>query len=684
MPHEYEKKIVVTKEELVPDFFPTEKALYQKLWRDQEKTYGIKRADRGGGLNRRLLVDFDTLPKDWRDVIGDPRHLDSGMEKYYREDSEAVTFFARKKVGKKGTLPTSVQDEYIVNASVIRAALLYKAERRSEMISRLKTSKGIDKLMSEDINGFNRVLKTKYGVIHTLPSNYLSLKRVIDQFEKEGYESLISGKYNNQNAGRKTDAVKKLLERMFTTGVKPTPIEVARKYDAFLDGYVELIDPDTGELFNPKEFRKLSQRAITQFLASWESKVVTYQMRAGDRQKYMSEFESFVSTGHPKWAGSILSIDDRQPPFEYAKGKRMWFYNGIDLGSEAFTCWVWGTGKADIIEDFYREMVRNYTEWGISIPAELECESNLNASYRDTLLREGNMFQYVRIEANNARGKRIEMYYRQLRYAIEKEEEGWLGRPFALSEANQARPDGKIIPYEQLVRKCLKHIQTWNNMPHSIYKHKTRWEVFMERQNPDLRPTNWHGILPWLGEKTSKTCRAGNISWRNKSFLLLAENGQIQTGQALIDLMSVVEGQKLDIYWMDGHEGQLLKALAYLNGRYVCELLPKPIVNRARIEQTQEDRKAMEMLSRYNETIRGYVTRRKNEIGKIIIVDNRKKTLNDKFQIRDLAQDMHLMVYNDEPEDDDLVVDVETTFEQPSKRVQTAYELPSMSDSFIK
>ena len=86
----------------------------------------------------------------------------------------------------------------------------------------------------------------------------------------------------------------------------------------------------------------------------------------------------------------------------------MWFYLGIDLGSEAITTWVYGTSKEGIILDFYRQMVRNYAEWGLPLPDEIECESNLNAAYREGFLKSGNMFQNVRIEANSARSKRCE------------------------------------------------------------------------------------------------------------------------------------------------------------------------------------------------------------------------------------------------------------------------------------
>ena len=118
------------------------------------------------------------------------------------------------------------------------------------------------------------------------------------------------------------------------------------------------------------------------------------------------------------------------------------------MGSEAITVWVYGTTKEGIIDDFYRQLVRNYTEWGFNLPLELEGEMSLNSRYKDTILSPGNMFKFVRIEANNARGKRIEAYYRPLRYGLEKKREGWIARPFALSEPNQSGPsEVPIIPW---------------------------------------------------------------------------------------------------------------------------------------------------------------------------------------------------------------------------------------------
>lgn len=636
MPHEFNNKIVVTRDELVPRFWSTWEALKKQLSRYREKPYGIKRAQRAGGLGKEILIDFDTLPREIQEELGDPRKLQHVMERFYKTDGEAVRFYAMHKVKGKN-LDVYKQEEYIVNASVIRAAIALRAARLEERL-RMNWSaprKGLDQSISDDVNSFNDVLEKKYDEQHTLPTNYRRLKEKIRDFEQNGYETLVDGWLGNRNAAKNTDATKELLERMFARDkvmVKPNPTDVYRRYEGFISGYVEVINPETGEFYDPKNFKKLSQRTVTSFLDTWESKVVTYRIRTGNRQKYMSDFEAFVSLKHPEFAGSIISIDDRQPPFEYAPGKRAWLYLGIDLGSEAYTCWVWGKTKEGMILDFYRAMVRNYAEWGLPLPAELECESSLNSNFKETFLKEGRMFDNVRIEANNARGKRIERYFRSLRYEYEREEDNWIGRPFSLMEANQVRPSAGTMPFEDIIKMSLGKIQEWNNSEHSIHKGKTRWEVFLENQHPSLKPINWVGILPYLGNRTKATCKAGNVKFRN-TFYLLGENGEISLGDNLIGLMKQVEGEELDVYWIEGFSGQVLKCIAFCKGRYVCELIRKPLIARATIEQTDEDRANFAIVSHYNNTIRAYATRRKNALEDIVVIDHRKRTLNDKFQI---------------------------------------------------
>ena len=110
MPHEYNNMMVVTREELVPAYFPTLNALQVKLSRDEKKPYGMKRAQRGGGTGCELLINYDTLPPIIREALGDPRKVDSCLERFYTTDAAAVSYYSSVKRGGEG-LEYSTQNE---------------------------------------------------------------------------------------------------------------------------------------------------------------------------------------------------------------------------------------------------------------------------------------------------------------------------------------------------------------------------------------------------------------------------------------------------------------------------------------------------------------------------------------------------------------------------------------------
>lgn len=637
MPHEWNNMIVVTKEELIPDFFPSWEALKKKLTRDSRKTYGIRRAREGKGLGNNVLIAYDTLPKEWRKQLGDPRKVDCTLERYFWEDTEAVTYFREICPGKYGTIDVERQKEYVLDASVLKAAIRWRSDHYEECIKLNQSVKNTYKTLSEVVNNFNIWRGIKNQSQFKLPTNPISLKRKIERFEAEGYASLLKG-YDNNNRGKAAEQTRVLLESMFAHQTfKPSPAEVSRQLAGFLSGYVEVISNETGEVFDPKSFNKISQRSITMFLNSWDSSLATSRKRMGNRQIRLTNYVPFEKLEHPKFAGSIISVDDRQPPFEYKKGTRMWFYLGVDLGSEAITTWVYGTTKEGIIQDFYRQMVRNYAEWGLPLPAEIECESNLNADYRDGFLQAGNMFQDVRIEANSARSKRCEAYWKPIRYQLEKKHIGWIARPFARNEANQISTKTKeIVPYDKLVEQSLRDIEICNNMECTIYPGKTRWEVFLEKQNPDNnRPINYRSILLTLGYKTKSSCSmAGQIRFRSTIFML-ADGGELVTGNKLIGYMQVVAGKDIDIYWLDGNDGECLAAIVCLKDttRVICEIIEQPSTARAKIEETPQQAKNRELVARYRSTLEGYSQRRYHAIEKVTVLDHREMTLNTKFRI---------------------------------------------------
>ena len=626
--------VVVTKEELIPEHFPTYDALAKALKRSEKRGYGIKRVMRGGN-HRQLLVDFDSLPRRIRECFKDPRVNEHPLEQFYKPDSEAIEFYADYKYKNGLYLSDDLQEKYTTNASVIIAAISLKDARERERLSQMGSQVGIMRSIHLDVVSFNDILEKRHSTRHTLPQNERRFADKFNEFQREGFSCLINKNLGNRNAIVATDEAVQLLNSIFAyEAYKPTATDVHRQYEAFLSGYLEVVDPKTGEVYSPKDFKKLSKSTVYNYLKSWKNRLATHAVRSGDRQILMSKYKPYHSLEQPKLAGSIISIDDRQPPFEYEKGRRMWFYNGIDLASEAFVCWVYGKTKEGIILDFYRQLVRNFHEWGLALPAELEAESSLNSSFKNTFLKEGSLFQYVRIEANNARGKRIEAYYRQLRYDVEKTSEGWLARPFAIAESNQkGSTDTPYIPYKQLAEARLLDIEKWNNMPHSKHPEMSRWEYFVANQNPDLRPTDYRTFIKHLGYRTETSCNLGIIKLQNGEYLL-GDNGKVATGARLIELMNQTEGKPIEVYWFDDNDGEVFVAYAYQGDRLICEIVKKPTYNRARIEQTPEDFESRELMSRYVATIEGYRKEQKKTIDRLHIYDADKKPAGPKMVFR--------------------------------------------------
>lgn len=680
MPHFWNNtnKIACTVSELVPRFWSSQNLLSKEISRNREKSYGVKALQRGC-RNRQLIVDFDSLPKNIQDVLGDPRKLEHNLCYFYKTDPLSVDFYTKFKRPDGDSLMASEQQRYITNASVLIAILQLREKHTTERVKLGMSLKGINSFLCEESNTFNTYLQKKELPTHNLPTHPTRFKETLNGFETEfnyngtlypfNYLSIVKdveGK-RKSNALKVDDSVLSVLTGLFTSQThKPTVLEIHKGYEAFLSGYAEVYNETTGEIYNPKDFPELSESTVKNYLTKWETKAATYKVRSGDRQKYMGMFKPHHQLAAPKFAGSIISIDDRQPPFKDLTGKRAWFYNGIDLASECFTAFVYGKSKEGIIIEFYRELVRNYTEWGLNLPHELEAESSLNSSFTKTFLQEGYLFQSVRIEANNARGKRIERYFGALRYGVEKKRSGWLARPSAKSEANQQN-SGEVpaIPYDEIIQNGIDDIFEWNNSPHSKDPSLTRWEYFLANQNPELKPTNWAAILPYLGYKTETSCNAGYVKLQGKK-RAIAFNGSIALGDNLINVLKVIEGKDIEVYWIDGHDGQVLKAIAYYQGRFICEIQEMPVYNRASIERTDADHEAREIQSSYVASVEGFIRKQEKALQRINIIHKPKPQPANGFFIPGMKRKTFIP---SEPENMEMVEAPEENYTTPTQPV---------------
>jgi hypothetical protein len=599
---------------------------------------------RGCMNNAEPLILWHSIPQHIKDIVvekfGEPKQASklSLLEQNYIRDAKAFDFYSSFKKQNGEFLTDRLIQEYTANASVLNAMHAVLTDRIGLRKALGGTTTGLHADLIRAIDSY------RDGWQHTLPNSDRLVRFHYKPYIKDGYSALISGKIDNDNSRKVTNFIVKFLNALFAGQAhKPTPTDVAGQYDAFLSGYIEdVINTTTGECYDPKDkrFTKLSKSTITNYLREYENKIGTHSKR-GDHHRNIQKFITPHKFKRPIYAGTILSVDDRQPPFYYTAEKdRTWWYMGMDIASGAWTVWVHGTDKKGLILKFYREMVRFYHKWGVSLPHQLEGEISLNVGYKNSFLQDGCMFAKVHLEANNARAKRIEREFGIIRYGAEKHLEGWVARPFAGSEPNQKPSEeyggkNKIVPYDNIVDNMEHIITTDNNSPHATDKSTSKWDYFLSMQHPELRPTNYRGFLPHLGYKTETTCNVGWIRLNSGSYLL-GENGKIATGPALINLMKQAEGEELDIYWLDAEDGTIIKALIYLRGtdQYICEAVLQPQSVRGELESTPADKEAFELMAKYKKTITSFMQSAQHEIDAIQIIGTPNKAISNSFSIR--------------------------------------------------
>ena len=188
-----------------------------------------------------------------------------------------------------------------------------------------------------------------------------------------------------------------------------------------------------------------------------------------------------------------------------------------------------------------------------------------------------------------------------------------------------------------MINQRLLELEQWNNSAHPEHKNLSRWDYFEANQNPNLKPTNWNAILPVIGYKTPTSCNGGYIKLQGQK-RAIAEDGKILTGEALIQQMRAIEGKDFDVYWLDGNDGQVLKAFVYMNDRLICEVMEMPRYNRASIERTDADKEAIKLQSAYVASVDAFEKRQRNKIDNIQIIDNTPKTVNSNFKLPNLKR----------------------------------------------
>ncbi|OYP58477.1 hypothetical protein CIL02_13860, partial [Prevotella sp. P3-122] len=191
----------------------------------------------GGAAGQYALVAVDSIPRDYKEKVdalypdGDLTHLKGWVCSNYETDQAAVAFFHDR--GKTGiVLPQEKIREYVVNASVLNTCIrLYE---RAATAQKLFGGKYNWEQMAKAIEA----LREEYG--HTLPASTLRFRKKVNEYKKEGYVCLISGKFGNQSSRKVDWKTERLILSLAVLPTKPYNTTTHENYLSFVCGELDV------------------------------------------------------------------------------------------------------------------------------------------------------------------------------------------------------------------------------------------------------------------------------------------------------------------------------------------------------------------------------------------------------------------------------------------------------------
>lgn len=207
----YNKTLCLTFEELTDGVDPIikPKTLLQNTWRGK-----ITCARQGKGEGNYALYVWSSLPQKYKDRFieqrGDPEKMmeEERLMEMVTIDAEARAFYEAFEYGLNGVqthLPESKIGEYTTNASVMNA-LMKSYQTKSALTKTLNNGRrDIWSIVWDECEELREVTN------HTLPGTLARLKKKIAEYRKEGYVSLVSGKFGNKNTLKVGEEAKQML-----------------------------------------------------------------------------------------------------------------------------------------------------------------------------------------------------------------------------------------------------------------------------------------------------------------------------------------------------------------------------------------------------------------------------------------------------------------------------------------
>ena len=566
----------------------------------------------GRGLGGYVLVEIATMPLRFQERIklkyGDMKEdvIRNWLGSHYHIDAKAREFYTRFRFDNGDTLPPEHIQEYTVNASVIEAVM-----RAMEDATFMRKAMKAGPVNWGELAGAISYYQAEFG--HTLPVSSNRFKKRVNDFKANGYESLISRKFMNQNRRKVTYDIERLLLSIDAQPEQPFNTTVWEQYNLFVQGELELYDPETGEVLNPADFTDkdgnplvLSPATVANYLNNPKNKALRGKLHMS-QWDFNNAYRPYHLRSIGEYSLSKVSLDDRDLPRPMKDGNRVKAYYAYDVVSGAVVGYAYNRYKTtELFLDCMRNMFQTLDRNGMYIPAELEVEHHLVSDFADGLIQAGTVFPLIRwCNPGNSREKRAEHKNREKKYGVEKRTQVGIGRWYAKLEANRPKEEKvydeknntykvKTYSYEELVADDIRAIETFNAQPHpnqKRYPGMSRWDVLCAHQNPNLAPWDKAVLYRFIGQHTETTIR-------QNTYCTVMYN---QYGLPSPEIIEKLEPRnyKVDAYYLPDADGTINEVYIYQNGRYIATCKPVARYNENTAEQTEYDKAAYTEQSKY-------------------------------------------------------------------------------------
>lgn len=566
----------------------------------------------GKGLGSYALVEIATMPLRFQERIklkyGDMKEdvIRNWLGSHYHIDAKARDFYTRFRFDNGDTLPPEHIQEYTVNASVIEAVM-----RAMEDATFMRKAMKAGPVNWGELAGAISYYQAEFG--HTLPVSSNRFKKRVNDFKANGYESLISRKFMNQNRRKVTYDIERLLLSIDAQPEQPFNTTVWEQYNMFVQGDLELYDPETGEVLNPADFTDkdgnplvLSPATVANYLNNPKNKALRAKLHMS-QWDFNNAYRPYHLRSIGEFSLSKVSLDDRDLPRPMKDGNRVKAYYAYDVVSGAVVGYAYNRYKTtELFLDCMRNMFQTLDRNGMYIPAELEVEHHLVSDFADGLMQAGTVFPLIRwCNPGNSREKRAEHKNREKKYGVEKRTQVGIGRWYAKLEANRPKEEKvydeknntykvKTYSYEELVADDIRAIETFNAQPHpnqKRYPGMSRWDVLCAHQNPNLAPWDKAVLYRFIGQHTETTIR-------QNTYCTVMYN---QYGLPSPEIIEKLEPRnyKVDAYYLPDADGTINEVYIYQNGRYIATCKPVARYNENTAEQTEYDKAAYTEQSKY-------------------------------------------------------------------------------------